>query len=183
MPPDQKDAAMAPTSASTPEQVVGARLTVSPRAAGWAAGLLGIAIGGGVLTVLPAQTGTADHLAALNAGGPGFFPLMAAFVTVLASLWSLANVLWPRRGVSQDVAETLPWRPFLRIAGWLGVVIVGMYTFGMLVALGIATGGLAGAFGERRPARLFVISTTVPAAIYFVFEFALKILFPRGGWF
>lgn len=161
----------------------GARLTVSPRAAGWSAGLLGIAIGGGVLAVLPAQTGTADHYAALNAGGPGFFPLIAGLVTILAGLWSLIQVLRPLAGAAPDVAETLPWRPFLRMAGWLGVVIVGMYTFGMLVAIGIATGGLAAAFGERRPTRLLLISTAVPVAIYFVFEVALKILFPRGGWF
>jgi hypothetical protein len=161
----------------------GARLTVGPRAAAWAAASIGVAIGAGVLAVLPAQTGTASRIAALDAGGPGFFPLIAGIVTILAGLWSLAEGLRPRRGVAADADEVLPWRPFLRIAVWLGVVLVGMYTLGMLVAMGIATAGLAGVFGERRPLHRLAIGVAMPVAIYLVFEFALKILFPRGGWF
>jgi hypothetical protein len=171
----------------------GPQMTVTPRAAAIATGTVGVAIGLAVLFVLPAQTGMASRLAAMNAAGPGFFPLIAGLLTTAAGLWCLLGGRRPAIRPAATVAtalpatvdgpETLPWRPFTRIAVWLAVVAVGMHLIGLLAALGLAAVGLAGAFGERRPAWRLAVGFATPIAIYMVFELMLKVQFPRGLWF
>ena len=168
----------------------GPRMTVTPRAAAITTGVIGLAIGLGVLIVLPAQTGVASRLAAMNAAGPGFFPLIAGLLTTAAGLWCLLGGRRPAPlpgavapALPVDASETLPWRPFIGIAAWLAVVALGMVLIGLLAALGVAAAGLAGAFGERRPARRLAVGLATPIAIYLVFELALKVQFPRGIWF
>lgn len=179
-PPDPPAQSMTETPG---DPAPGAKLTVGTRTAASAAAVLGATIGAGALAVLPAQTGTANLLDALDAKGPGFFPLVAGILTLLAGAWCLIDALRPADRAMRDAPEVLPWRPFLRIAAWLAVVAVGMHLVGMLVAMGLATAGLAGAFGERRPLHRAALGVAVPLVIFLVFEFALKILFPRGGWF
>lgn len=172
-----------PADPAAPDGPTGPQMTVTPRAAAIATGVIGLAIGLGVLIVLPAQTGVASRLAAMNAAGPGFFPLIAGLLTTAAGLWCLLGGRRPAPALPVDASETLPWRPFIGIAAWLAVVALGMVLIGLLAALGVAAAGLAGAFGERRPARRLVVGLATPIAIYLVFELALKVQFPRGIWF
>jgi hypothetical protein len=171
----------------------GRHLTVTPRAAAIVTGVIGLAIGLAVLVVLPAQTGVASRLAAMDAAGPGFFPLIAGLLTTAAGLWCLLGGRGPASPqgalgtvaplLPVDAPETLPWRPFIGIAVWLAAVVLGTVLIGLLAALGVAAAGLAGAFGERRIVPRLAVGLVTPIAIYLVFELALKVQFPRGIWF
>jgi hypothetical protein len=180
-----------PTTPADPAAPTGRAMTVTPRAAALVTGVAGLVIGIAVLVVLPAQTGATTRLAALDAAGPGFFPLIAGLLTAVAGLWCLFDgrrrAPSPERaGVAAPTAdppETLPWRPFAGVAAWLAVIALGMHLLGLLAALGVAATGLAGTFGERRPARRIAVGLLTPIAIYLVFELMLKVQFPRGVWF
>lgn len=67
---------------------------------------------------------------------------------------------------------------------WL--TFAAMSTFALLVqvdlfiALGSFAAGLSALWGERRIAVLAFVGLVVPAAIFFLFDFAFQVRFPRG---
>lgn len=154
-------------------------VVVSPRLANLVLGSIGIALGAIVIAVLPGQTGAADHRGLLDPSGPGLFPLLAACVSIAAGLWSLVNARADHPS-EVDAGQALIWRRSLPVAGWLGLILLGIATVGFLSAVGVATAGLAFSFGQRRLPVLATLAIGTPLAIYLLFERVLRILFPHG---
>jgi hypothetical protein len=157
-------------------------LQISDSQAALVLGVVGTVLGTAVLCLLPSQAGLASHAAALDPSGPGFFPLLAGTVTLLAGLGCLVNARSrgePGQGGAASF-ETLHWRRGGLVTLWLLAAGMGLHTVGMLTTLGILTSGLAVVFGERRLPWLLGLGIVTPVAIYLLFEVVLKILFPRG---
>jgi len=150
---------------------------ITPRAASAVLGLLGLAIGGFVLWSLPGQIGAEGLAQAVDASGPGFFPILAALLAMGAGAWCLVEAsLVPGHAGGEPLN--------LRRSGWVVAVLlvgwVGLHTLGMLASLGAMTAGLAVAFGARRAAPIVALALLTPLAIHLLFEKTLKILLPAG---
>lgn len=154
----------------------GKGVSISARTASWLTGALGVGIGGGVLTILPIQTGTGTYANALTASGPGFFPLIAAVLTLVAGLACLVTAVRP----SDESAQFLPVRSALLVGLCLMAMGAGLTLIGLLPALAVMTIGLAFVFGETRAWRALLLGPTTALFIYVVFESGLRILFPDG---
>lgn len=150
---------------------------ITSRAASAALGLLGLAVGIFVLWSLPGQIGADGLGQALDAAGPGFFPILAALLAMGAGVWCLAEA-----SLAKGHADGEPLA--LRRSGWVVMVLLlgwaGLHTIGMVMALGCMTAGLAVAFGERRAVPVVVLALLTPLAIHLLFEKTLKILLPAG---
>jgi len=158
---------------SGPERSV----TVRPAVASAVLGLLGLGIGAVVLWVLPGQIGAAGLAQAVDPSGPGFFPILAALLSIGAGLWCLFDAMRPD---PQVAAGTLSLGRSGWVAGLLVLCGLAVNAVGMLTALGVTIVGLALVFGERRPAVLVASGVLTPLAIHLLFERALKILLPSG---
>jgi hypothetical protein len=150
---------------------------ITPRAASAALGLLGLAVGTFVLWSLPGQIGAESLGQAVDASGPGFFPILAALVAMGAGVWCLVEASLAKGHLG---GEPL----MLRRSGWVVAVLLlgwaGLHTIGMLASLGVMSAGLAVAFGARRAVPIVALSLLTPAAIHLLFEKTLKILLPAG---
>ena len=158
-------------------------LRITPRRAAAVSAVVGLTVGAIVLWRLPQSTGVATHAAAFDPSGPGFFPLLAGFLTVAAGLWCLLGVRRSSQQAATDALhsiDTLPLRSTVRIAAWMAAAIALTPAIGMLAAIGLMTAGLAHAFGERRWPMILLLGAGTAIGIYLVFESTLRILFPRG---
>lgn len=102
---------------------------------------------------------------------PSDFPqLIAGLIVVL----TLMLMIWD------------PVRVAERIAGrvWSSMALMGVFALvtwvDFFLALAVFAVGLAVAWGERRPPMLALVGGVVPAAVFFLFDLAFRIRFPRG---
>ncbi|MFK7965467.1 MAG: tripartite tricarboxylate transporter TctB family protein [Burkholderiaceae bacterium] len=151
-------------------------VSISAGTASLLAFVLGVAIGGGALIVLPSQTGAGSYASALSASGPGFFPLIASVLTIFAGLACLVTSVQP----SEKPAQLLPLRSMLLVGLCLTAMGVGLTFIGLLPALALMAVGLAFVFGEKKAWRALLLGPATAFFIFLVFELGLKILFPRG---
>lgn len=150
---------------------------ITPRVASAVLGLLGLAIGALVLWSLPGQIGARGLAQAIDASGPGFFPILAALLAMGAGAWCLVEASLAREHAGGEplILRRSGWVAALLLLGW-----VGLHTIGMLMSLGCMTAGLAVAFGARRVAPIVALALLTPLAIHLLFERTLKILLPAG---
>ena len=153
------------------------QIEITARTTNLVTGLLGVTLGGATLITLPWQAGIASLADAVDPGGPGFFPMIAAGVALLAGLAMLAQ--WAlARGLGQaHIVRAAQVGPM--IAGLAGFCVA-MYAVGMLPAMGVLVAYTAWRFDERRLSRMALLGGATPVAVYLLFEMALKILFPTG---
>lgn len=152
-------------------------MNLSSRTANLITGATGLALGACALAALPWQAGVASIAQATDPAGPGFFPLLAASMALIAGLVMLAQYRLARR--DQD-AEQVRAAAVLPMVLALAAFCAGMYTIGMLSSMGLLVAYTAWRFHEQRPARLLLLGCATPLAIYLLFEAALQILFPAG---
>lgn len=102
---------------------------------------------------------------------PADFPqLVAALIVALTLLMVIVD---PVRVADRMSGQT--WASM----GLMGVF--GLITFiDFFLALAVFGTGLALLWGERRPALLALVGLAVPAGVFFLFDLAFRIRFPRG---
>jgi len=102
---------------------------------------------------------------------PSDFPQLIAGLIIFLTL--LMMILDPVR-----VAERMSGRV------WSSMALMGVFALGTWVdfflALAVFAVGLALLWGERRPSILALVGFVVPVAVFFLFDLAFRIRFPRG---
>ncbi len=102
---------------------------------------------------------------------PSDFPQLIAGLIIFLTL--LMMILDPVR-----VAERVTGR------AWSSMALMGVFALVTLVdfflALAIFAVGLALLWGERRPSILALVGLVVPVGVFFLFDLAFRIRFPRG---
>ncbi len=156
-----------------------AGLTITARAAALTTGCAALLLALAVAWILPEQVDADSYAQVADASGPGFFPLLAIGLMFIAGLWCLLGMA----STPRETAEFVPWQSTLIVACCLAVVVIGLYTVGMLVAVGLMVAGLSMLFGQRRVLPALALGALTAIGIYLVFEKALKILFPAGWLF
>lgn len=79
-----------------------------------------------------------------------------------------------------------PVRMAERVSGraWSSMVLMGVFALvtavDFFLALSVFAVGLAVLWGERRPGILAMVGLVVPAGVFFLFDLAFRIRFPRG---
>lgn len=102
---------------------------------------------------------------------PSDFPqLIAGLIIVLTGL-----MVWldPVRITERVAPKTL--LTFALMAGFVALMPVDLF-----LALGIFAAALAALWGERRIPMLALVGLAIPAAIFFLFDQAFQVRFPRG---
>lgn len=156
-----------------------AGVTVTARAAAITTGCTALLLALAVAWILPAQIDAESYAQVVDPSGPGFFPALAIGLMFIAGLWCLLGMASAQR----ETAEFVPWRSTLIVAACLTVVVIGLYTVGMLVGVGLMVAGLSLLFGQRSVLTALGLGVFSAVAIYLIFEQALKILFPSGWLF
>ena len=75
--------------------------------------------------------------------------------------------------------ERLSRTTLLTVALMAGFVL--LFQIDMFIALGAFAAALSALWGERSPAVLAFVGIVMPAAIFFIFDFAFQVRFPRGA--
>ena len=156
-----------------------AGITITARAAALTTGCAALLLALAVAWILPGQIDADSYAQVADASGPGFFPLLAIGLMFIAGLWCLLGIASTRR----ETAEFVPWQSTLIVVACLAVIIIGLFTVGMLVAVGVMVAGLSMLFGQGRVLPALVLGALTATAIYVIFEKVLKILFPSGWLF
>ena len=75
--------------------------------------------------------------------------------------------------------ERLSRTTLLTVALMAGFVL--LFQIDMFIALGAFAAALSALWDERSPAVLAFVGIVMPAAIFFIFDFAFQVRFPRGA--
>lgn len=102
---------------------------------------------------------------------PSDFPqLIAGLIIALTGLMAWRDPVRITERVSPKTLLTF---------GLMGLFVL-LMPLDLFLALGIFAAALAALWGERSPARLALVGLVIPVAIFFLFDQAFQIRFPRG---
>ncbi|MBO6759017.1 MAG: tripartite tricarboxylate transporter TctB family protein [Roseibium sp.] len=102
---------------------------------------------------------------------PSDFPQLVAGLIILLALLSI----WREPVRLTERLGPATWGTFVLMAVFVALVPVDFF-----LALGVFAAGLAFLWGERRPSLLATVGVMVPVLVFFLFDLAFEIRFPRG---
>ncbi|HEV8673516.1 MAG TPA: tripartite tricarboxylate transporter TctB family protein [Methylomirabilota bacterium] len=139
--------------------------------------IIGAAVGGATLILLPAQIPGASLADVSEMRSPAFFPIVAATAVILASVADATRVL--AGGGAKD-AEPWRWRRPLGLALAFALYLLLVPLLGMMTSAFLLMVVMSRVFGYPRAGRVLVVALATTALIYVLFERVLLVLFPHG---
>ena len=102
---------------------------------------------------------------------PSDFPqLICGLIIVLSLLMAWIDPV----KVSERITRQT-WATFAALAAFVALIPIDLF-----IALGVFAGALAVMWGERRLHLIALVGVGVPLAVFFLFDLAFRIRFPRG---
>lgn len=139
--------------------------------------IIGAAVGGATLCLLPMQIPEASLSDVSDMGSPAFFPIVAAVLVILASVADAARIL---AGSGATGAEPWRWRRPLALALAFALYLPLIPLLGMMTAAFLLMVVISRAFRYPRVGRTLVVALATTVLIYVLFERVLLVLFPHG---
>ncbi|ATW27610.1 hypothetical protein DCMF_25200 [Candidatus Formimonas warabiya] len=113
--------------------------------------------------------------------GPGFVPFWCGFFTgVLSALLLFTSIFSREKSSEKNLFDKKIYKNMASVIGASALAMFLVNYLGMLVCIGLLTGFLSWAFGNKNLSTCVMITVFTPLGFWLLFEKALEITLPHG---